>query len=199
MGDHPRHRRTDLPGVEIDAPANRIHHCVEIGICNDDGGGLAAELEDCRLHIRRRRGGNANAGFHRFGEDDIADVWMRRQCRSGLVTKPAQDVQRAFRQADGLGRPRQPDVAERVQLGRFHHTGIGRGQRRRDAARGHFQRLVPGNDLGRNTERLVDGEIEIVATKRNRTPFDGFRLIAVIFEIACRAFSLDQGFPIGLA
>ena len=64
---------------------------------------------------------------------------------------------------------------------------------------GHFQRVVPGNDLGRNTERLVDDEIEIVAAKRDRTPFDGFRLIAVMFEIACRAVGLDQSFPIGLA
>ena len=115
------------------------------------------------------------------------------------MTISAHNVQSAFRHAGMLCRTCQPVTAERIKFGRFHHTGIGRGQRCGDAASRHFQRVVPGNDLGRNTERLVGCEIEIVAAKRDRTPFNSLRLIAVIFKIAYRAVGLDERFPIGLA
>ena len=67
--------------------------------------------------------------------------------------------QRAFRQADSLGCRGHLDIADLMQLGRFHFTGIGRGQRRGEAARGHFQRVVLENNFGRNTEWVLVCEI----------------------------------------
>ena len=199
VGDHPRHRRADLASVEIDSPAHRFHHRIQIGIRHDDGGRLAPKLEDRRLHIRRRRGGHLDAGLDRSGEDDVADIRMRRQRCPGAVTMATQDIQRAFRKADSLGGARHPDIADRIQLGRFHNTGIAGGNGCRDPARRHLQRIVPGDDLCRHAERLIYGEVQIVTAKRDRPALHCLRLVAVIFEIAGRAIGLDQRFPVGFA
>jgi hypothetical protein len=76
--DHPAHRRTNLAGVEVDAPANVfLDQIVEVGILMDDSCRFAAEFENAGHHVSRSRRRDRDARFHGAGENDLVDVRMR--------------------------------------------------------------------------------------------------------------------------
>jgi hypothetical protein len=110
----------------------------------------------------------------------------------------ADDVERTSRKAGGLCCAGDEGVAQRVEFRCLDHAGIASGQGCRQRSCGHLQRIVPGDDLRRDAIGLVHGEIEIAIAQRDRPAFDGLGLVAVIFEIARRAFDLDAASQSGL-
>ena len=120
---------------------------------------------------------------------------MRGEGRAGVMAEAAQNIDGTCRQPDLLHRTGDEDIADRVEFRCLHDTGIAGGKRGGDAARGHFQRVVPWDDLRRDAKGFINREVQVIRAERDRPTFHGFRLIAVIFEIARRALDLDHGFP----
>ena len=77
------------------------------------------------------------------------------------MPKTTEDVDRTLGQADGFRRESEPRVREGCQFRRLDDTGISRRQRRGQAARCHFNRVVPRNDLSGNSHGFVTRKIEI--------------------------------------
>ncbi len=199
MRNHTAHRRANLTGVKINPPTHIILKRVKIRIIMYNRGRFAAKLQHAGHHILRRGAGDGDAGWHRSGKHDLVHIGMRRQGCACLCAKPAKDVHSAIWETHSFSGMGEPSVAERGEFRRFDHTGVARCQRRRERARCHFNRVIPRDDLRRDSERLVSGEVEIAFAKGNRAPFDRFRLIAVVLEIARGAFDLDLRFPKRLA
>ena len=66
-------RGAGLPGVQEGGPRDSLRGAVEVGVAADDRGVLAAELEDHRGEVLRRRGHDLPAGGHAAREHDLAD------------------------------------------------------------------------------------------------------------------------------
>ncbi len=173
MHDDPAHGRTDLTGVEIDAPANVIFKRLEIGILMHDGGRFSAQFQHAGHHVLRRGRGDGDAGFNRAGEDNLVDVRVGRQRRARLMAPAAQDIDRPMGQAHRLGRLGEPGVGNRRHFRGFDHRRVARGQCSRQRPGSHFQRIVPRDDLGRDAVGFIVGEIKKPRAQRNGPPFDG--------------------------
>ena len=199
MHDQARHRRTDLSGIEENPPAHIGDQILDIRVSMNNGSGLAAKFENAGHHIARCRSCDRPPGGDRAGEHNLVDAGMGRKRRASLVTIAADNVERAPGKAGGFRCAGNVIAAQRVEFRGLDHTRVAGRQGCRQRSRGHLQRIVPGDHLCRDAIGLVHGEIEITVAQRDRPAFDGFSLMAVIFEIARRAFNFDAGFPQGLA
>ena len=97
----------------------------------------------------------SRARLRRAGERDLVDARMPHEVRGRRSSRAGHDVDRARREAD-LGR--QLGQAERRQRRlrvRLEDDRAAGGQRGRELPRRHHQRVVPGHDLPRDADRLL--------------------------------------------
>ena len=113
-----------------------------------------------------------DARLGRAGERDLVDAGMLDEVRADRRARARDDVDRAGREAD-LGR--ELGHAERAQ--RRLRVGLeddraARGQGRRELPGRHHQRVVPGDDLARDSDRLLQRVEEERAADRVRAAGD---------------------------
>ena len=143
-----------LPVVEEDGvggPRDRVRG----GVVEDDVGRLAAELQGDLLEVPGRRVHDQLPDLGRPGEGDLVNHRVGGEGGPGRLAVAGDDVDHAVRDARLGDQAREADRGQRRLLGRLHHHGVARGQRRPELPRGHQQREVPGDDLADDADRLA--------------------------------------------
>src|ERR1700735_1224769 len=117
-GDHdPGQRRADLAGQEALGLGQGARGGLDVGIVEDNGGRLAAELQGAPGDPLAADGGDPPPGRGRPGEGDLVDPRVADQ-QLGHLAIGGDDVEDAGRQARGLGRLRdQVALAPRLRGG----------------------------------------------------------------------------------
>ena len=121
---------------------------------------------------------------------------MGRKRRAGF-SPTRHDIEDAGRQARLDRQLRQPDDAEAGLGGGFCHDRISARQRGRDPARRQAQRVVPWNDLRRDTQRLAKREVDKARSQGKARAEDLVGDTGKVFEVARGSgdvvFRLAQG------
>ena len=98
----------------------------------------------------------------------------------GVGIERGDEIGDARRDAGVVQHPEDRDRAKRRRLGRLEHDGAARGQRRRDLARDHRDRIVPGRDRADHADRLAQHQEALVAARRgDRLAVDALRFLRV--------------------
>nr|WP_254127074.1 hypothetical protein [Aquihabitans sp. G128] len=160
LHDDPGGRGADLAGVEGPGAAHVRDDVLQVGVVEDDGRPLAAQLEQQALHLLAAHLGDAAADAGGAGEGDHVDVGRGGDGLGGLDRAGRDDVDHAGREPGLLEQLAHADHRERVLHRRLDHHGVAHGERRRDLA-GHVgDREVVGGQRGDH----ADGSAVLDAT-----------------------------------
>ena len=96
----------------------------------------------------------------RAGEGDAAHQRVADQRRARLLAVAGDDVEHAGRQAGLQRQLGQAQSRERRLLGGFEHGRAAGGESRGQRAGGHAERVVPGDDVGGDAQRLQQREVD---------------------------------------
>ena len=148
-------RGADFALIDEDAEQRAVDGRFPIRVGEENVGRLAAELERDALQrvcglltmILPTAALPVNAILSTPGCCD--------QRRSAGFAKAVDDVDHAGRQTHFREPVRKFQRGERRLLGGLQNAGAARGQRRRQLPRGHQQRIVPGDDLPGDADRLL--------------------------------------------
>lgn len=149
MHDESGESRARLPRIPDHSISSDTRRSVQIGVWEDDGRRLAAQLQIGRHDVLGRRSCNRSAGPHRTGEREVIDAGMCRESGTGygaITWHEAEDTRRK-RVAQQL---RKEQGGERREFGGLHYDGISDGERGRDPARELADRRVPRGDMSHN-------------------------------------------------
>src|SRR2546428_318171 len=91
---------------------------------------------------------------------------------SGSSTPGPSRVERARREAAFERDLAEPERRERRVTRRLEHDRAARGERGRDTARAYLDRVVPGDDLRGDSDRLADRVIDVAGAQRDRLAHD---------------------------
>ena len=152
-----RRRRADLALVRHDADVRPGGGELEVGVVEDEQGGLAARLERDVLHGRRRHAHDLLARRGAAREGDLVDVRVLHQRGAGLAPAPVDDVDHARREAGLLDQPGDVEHGQRRLLRQLEHDGVAAGQRGAQLPGRHAERVVPRDDLAAHADGLLDG------------------------------------------
>lgn len=127
---------------------------VELGVVEDDVGGLAAELERARNQALGGRFGDAVADFGRTREGELVEARVVKHGLARAGAAAGDDVD------DAGGEHLVEELAEleerkRRRRGGLDHERVARGEGRRDLPGAHQEREVPRNDLADDADGLV--------------------------------------------
>ncbi len=176
--------------------ASRAAVTSEVGVVEDDGGGLAAELEGDPGDPLAAQRGDPPAGRRRAGEGDLVDPRIAHQ-QLGHLTVGGHHVEDAGGQPDLLG-----DLGHQVALARGlrrrleHHRAPGdEGGGDLVADQGH--RAVPRDDGAHHPDGLPDEQAEAgLAGLRLALPLEGVGQARVEVERAGRSGTGVTGDPV---
>ena len=133
------------------------------------------------------------AGLRRAGEGDLVDARVLDEIGAGGRPVAGDDVDRAGREADlgrELGEPQRGQ--RRLRVGLEHDRAAGR-ERGRELPRRHQQRVVPGDDLAGDADRLLQRVGEERAADRVRAAADRADRGGEVAEVLDRAEELGLG------
>ncbi len=153
--------------VEEDGGGGSGDGLLDIGVWEDDGRGLSAQLEGDFLQIAGRGFHDQLADFGRSGKGDLVDQVMRGERRSGAFAVAGEDVDHALGEAGFHEELGQAQPGERGLLGQLEDDGIAGRQGRAQLPGSHQQREVPGDDLADDADGLAQGVGKVVAGERN--------------------------------
>ncbi len=125
----PLDRGAGLSRVHEGGPHDALRRPVEVGVAADDRRVLAAELQEDRGQVPRRRGHDLLPGGDAAGEDDLPDPWVLDQARRDGVVG-GQDAQDAVREARLLRERAEPQAGERRRRGGLEQDGVPGHERR---------------------------------------------------------------------
>jgi hypothetical protein len=131
---------------------------LQIRVVENDAGALSAELErdpfhpvGCHLH-------DLLSGHGLAGEGNLVHARVRREKLAGRrLAESSDDVHDSGRNARFLENLSQDQRGEWGPLGRLEHDRVAKGQCRSDLPGSHYQRKVPGDDLGAHSYRFTQG------------------------------------------
>jgi hypothetical protein len=172
IDEHARARFATLPGRVVDRPDRARDRIVEIRIGEHEVRALAAELERQPLDRLRAEPHDLAARLRRAGERNLVHARMPHEIRAGARPVTGKDVDRTRREADlgcELGDSQHAERRLRIRLQHDRATGCERG---RELPHRHQQRVVPGNDLRADADRLLQGVGEERAADRIRAAGD---------------------------
>ena len=109
---------------------------------------------------------------------------MAGQRRAGLLAEAGDDIQRALGQARGGGDLGEAQRRQAGVLCRLEHRRIAHRQRRGDGAADHLRRVVPGNDVRRDAERLAHQADVVPADEGDHLAMHLVGRGAVVLEVA---------------
>ena len=152
------HARAGRAALALAGEAHGIDDAVDrpvlVGVGIDDRRALAAEFQRHRHDALCRRAHHDLADLGRASEGELADVGVVEQRSTHFLSVAGQQVENARRQ-ELLADLGQQQHAERRILGRLHHHGVARAQRRRDLQRRQHDRRVPRDDGADHAQRLA--------------------------------------------
>ncbi len=154
--------------VEEDGAGGSGDGFVEIGVGEDDGRALAAELEGDFLEVSGGGVDDEAADFGRSGEGDLVDEGMCGERGSGAFAEAGEDVDDAFGEAGFVDEFGEAEAGHRGLLGELEDDGAAGGERGAELPGGHEQREVPGDDLGGDADGFAQGVGVEVAGERER-------------------------------
>jgi hypothetical protein len=159
--DHdPGQRRADLPGQEALGLGQGAGGRLDVGVVEDDGGGLAAEFQGAAGDPLAADRGDPPSGRGRPGEGDLVDPRVADE-QLGDLAVGGDHVDHAGRQADRLGRLREEvPLARRLRRVLEDHGAPGQ-QRGRDLVADQPDRRVPRDDRADDADRLADEQAEL--------------------------------------
>ena len=146
----------DLAVVAELADDGRLGDLRDIGVGEDDQGGMTAELEAEPLDAVGRAPDQVLAHFRRAGEADLPHGGMLEKKRGERPRRAHHQVGHAGRQA-GVGQAGEHlEQGQRGLLGRPAHDRTAGGQRRRDLPARQGRGEVPGSDRPDDAHRVLD-------------------------------------------
>lgn len=142
-----------LAVVEVDAEVGPRDGLLNVGVVEDNVGGLATKLQGNLLQV----GGGGSLHDHaaddgRTSEGDLVDVHVGGQGSAGSAAETRDDVQNSRRETGLLDEVGEHESGQRGLLGRLHDDGVTRGQGGGNLPRQHEQGEVPGDNLGADTD-----------------------------------------------
>ena len=147
--------RAGLPRILDDRRDHDGDGRVEIGILEQDLRALATQFQHAADMVPGRRGLDQRAHLRRTREGDEIDPRMFGKGSARLMAEAGNDIDRALGEARLGGEFGNAQHGQAGILGRLQHRGIAHGQSRAKRAAGHLRRIVPGNDMAGDTERLA--------------------------------------------
>ncbi len=148
-----------LAVVEVDAKVDPGDGGLDVGVVEDNVGGLAAELEGDLLEVGRGSSlENGAADEGRAGEGDLVNVHVGRDGGTGGLAETGDQVEDTSGEAGLLDELSKDEGREGGLLRSLHDNGVASGQSRTNLPREHEKREVPGNNLTADTKlhwRLV--------------------------------------------
>lgn len=189
-----------LAVVEEDTKVGPRDGVVNVGIVEDNVGGLAAELEGDLLQVTLGSGledHTANQGG--TSEGNLVNVHVAGDGGTGGATETGDDVDDTGREAgldDQLGGVQ---TRQRGLLGGLDDNGVTGGNGRADLPGPHEQREVPGDDLTADTDGLVAGVGEGLGVGVNGLTGDLVGPATVVAQAASGSGDVALGHGDGLA
>ena len=179
--EDPRARTTVLTRVAEHGERRRLCRGGEIGVGEDQVGGLAAELE--RYSLDRFGGELSNPPSHRgrAGKGNLGHVGVLDQSLADDPSGAHHDVQNALGKARFKRQLLELECGQRRQLRGLENNGIPRRECRRDLPRGDRQRKVPRDDQSDHPERLAKRHVD-AGGHRNRRAQQALRRTRVVVE-----------------
>lgn len=150
-----------LAVVEVDTEVDPVNGLLDIGIVEDNVGGLATKLEGNLLQVGLGSSLHdlaANNG--RTSEGNLVDVHVGRDGGTSNPAEAGDDVENARGETSLLNELSKDESRERGLLGGLHDDGVTGGESGADLPGKHEEREVPGDDLTADTERLLPGVVE---------------------------------------
>jgi len=145
--------RAHLAVVVEGAGEDRFGDGGRIGVIEDDGGIVAAQLQRHPLEIRGGRHGDLLAGFDRAGEADLARYRVAGHPGAQLIAT-ADHVEHARRQ-DVTQQLPHLEGGQRGERRWFQDHGVAGQKCRSDLPEGQGEREVPWRDGGHDTQRAA--------------------------------------------
>ncbi len=167
LDEDPRPRAAVLAGVVEDGVRCGRRGALEVGVGEDDVGGLAAELERDPLDRPRSAPHHPLPDLGRAGEADLRHVRMLDEPRTHDRALAGEDVDDALGDARLERELAEPQRRQRRQLCRLENDGVAARQRRSELPRRDVEREVPRDDQPDDAERLAECQVD-AACDRDR-------------------------------
>jgi hypothetical protein len=168
LDEHPRPRLAALPcGVE-DRPCRGRDGARKIGVGEHEVRALPAQLERDPLHRVGREPHDLPAGPRRAREGHLVDARMSHEIGTRRRAVAGDDIQSAGREADLDGELGQANRGQRRLRVGLEHDGAARRERGGELPGRHHQWVVPGDDLSRDPDGLLQRVEEEGAADRVR-------------------------------
>ncbi len=130
---------------------------LDVRVAEHQVGRLAAELQRHRRHPLGGRARDQAADLGRADEAEVVDARVGGQRGPGLRPEPGDHVDHAGRQARLGGQPGEVDRRARRLVGRLEHRAVPGGDGGRHPPAEQLHRVVPGDDVAGDAERLAAG------------------------------------------
>jgi hypothetical protein len=189
----------DFALIDEDAEERAVDGGFEIRVGKEDVGRFAAEFEGDALYRVSGLLDDDLADGGAAGEGDLVDVGMLDEWSAAGFSEAGDDVDHARRQTAVGEIVCEFESSKRSLLGGLEDAGAAGGDGRREFPRGHQQRIVPGNNLSGDADRLFE-------RKGHRVVGNGIHVAdhfggeaAVVLEAGGGIVDIEFGFDDGLA
>lgn len=195
--------RTSAAGlavVKVDTEVDPVNGLVDIGVVEDDVGGLATKLKGNLLQVGL--GGSLHdlaADQGRAGEGNLVNVHVGGDGGTSNSAETGDDVENARRETGLLDELSKDESRKRRLFSGLHDDSVTGGQGRANLPGKHEEREVPGDDLTANTKRLLPGVVEGVGGDINGLALDLVGPTAVVADSADDGANIATGHGDGLA
>src|SRR5918993_907559 len=148
-----------LAGVAEHGDGRRSGGLLQVGVGEDDVGGLAAELQRHALYGAGRAGHDAFTDLCGTRESDLGDVGMLDESLTDLAPRAYEDVNDANRDAGLTRYALELDGGEGRELGGLENERVSRRERRRHLPARDGEREIPGNDEPDDAQRFAERHV----------------------------------------
>ena len=157
---------------------------LDVGVAEHQVRRLAAELQRHRRHPPGGRARDQAADLGRADEAEVVDARVGGQRGPGLRPEPGDHVDHAGRQARLGCQPGEVDRRARRLVGRLEHRAVPGGDGRGHRPAEQLHRVVPGDDVAGDAERLAAGVHVQVRPQRDAQAVVRLDDVAVEAEVA---------------
>lgn len=189
-----------LAVVEVDTEVDPVNGLLDIGVVEDNVGGLATKLEGNLLQVGL--GGSLHDGAAdngRASEGDLVDVHVGGDGGTSNPAETRDDVENTRGETSLLDELSKHESRKRSLLSGLHDNSVTGGEGGADLPGKHEKREVPGDNLTANTERLLPGVVEGVGGNIDGLALDLIGPTAVVADGANNGANIATGHGDGLA
>jgi hypothetical protein len=189
-----------LAVVVVDTEVDPVNGLLDVGVLEDDVGGLATKLEGDLLEV----GGSSSlhdlsANDGGTSEGDLVNVHMRGESGTGSLAVTGDKVEDTGRETSLLDELSEDESGERSLLSSLHDDSVTSGQSRSDLPCQHEKGEVPRDNLTADTDRLGSGVVEHIGSNINCLALDLVGPTTVVSEAANNGTDIATGVGDGLS